>query len=160
MQSLRTGAGHRDGLVKRMDPDAISREEGRGLASDDSVRFRFIAFTPHTEVLLELRKESNTIPLWLPESRETRRSRRPLPKSTPAMAGSEHTWLAIIPMEGNLFVFLVFVFARFITDRSPAAETLDDDVMDSDDNDAWMGNRQRKLWKSACVRAALNVCSY
>ena len=62
-------------------------------------------------------------------------------------------------MEGNLFVFL-FVFARFITDRNPAAENLDGDVMDADDDDAWMGNRQRKLWKSACVRAALNVCSY
>jgi nuclear pore complex protein Nup107 len=38
MQSLRTGAGNRDGLVKRMDPDTVSREEGRGLASDDAVR--------------------------------------------------------------------------------------------------------------------------
>ncbi|GLB38465.1 putative nuclear pore protein 84 / 107 [Lyophyllum shimeji] len=36
MQSLRTGAGHRDGLVKRMDPDAVNREQGRGLASDDA----------------------------------------------------------------------------------------------------------------------------
>lgn len=38
MQSLRTGAAHRDGLVRRMDPDAASRDEGRGLASDDAVR--------------------------------------------------------------------------------------------------------------------------
>lgn len=37
MQSLRTGAGQRDGLVKRMDPDVVSRENGRGLASDDTV---------------------------------------------------------------------------------------------------------------------------
>lgn len=38
MQSLRTGAGHRDGLVKEMDPDAPNREEGRSLAADDAVR--------------------------------------------------------------------------------------------------------------------------
>ena len=81
-----------------------------------------------------------------------------MPKSTPALAGSKHTWLTIIPMEGNLFVFLVFMFARLIIDNDPAAETLDDDAMDADDNDAWMGNRQRKVWKSACVRAALNAC--
>lgn len=39
MQSLRTGAGHRDGLVKEMDPDAVNRdkESGRGLAADDTV---------------------------------------------------------------------------------------------------------------------------
>lgn len=37
MQSLRTGAGQRDGLVKKMDPDAVHREDGRGLASDDAV---------------------------------------------------------------------------------------------------------------------------
>lgn len=37
MQSLRTGMGHRDGLVKEMDPDAVNRDRagGRGLAADD-----------------------------------------------------------------------------------------------------------------------------
>jgi nuclear pore complex protein Nup107 len=37
MQSLRTGNTHRDNLVKDMNPDAISKEEGRGLAADDVV---------------------------------------------------------------------------------------------------------------------------
>lgn len=39
MQSLRTGTGHRDGLVKEMDPDAVNRDRdrGRGLAADDMV---------------------------------------------------------------------------------------------------------------------------
>jgi nuclear pore complex protein Nup107 len=36
MQALRTSSG-RDGLVREMDPDAISREEGRTLAADDAV---------------------------------------------------------------------------------------------------------------------------
>jgi nuclear pore complex protein Nup107 len=37
MQSLRTGGGPRDGLVREMDPDAVNREEGRSLAVDDAV---------------------------------------------------------------------------------------------------------------------------
>jgi nuclear pore complex protein Nup107 len=39
MQALRTGGsgGRRDGLVKEMDPDAVSREEGKSLAADDAV---------------------------------------------------------------------------------------------------------------------------
>ncbi|KAH7921000.1 nuclear pore protein 84/107 [Leucogyrophana mollusca] len=36
MQSLRTGAVTRDGLVKEMDPDAVNREDGRSLAADDA----------------------------------------------------------------------------------------------------------------------------
>lgn len=37
LQSLRSGTGSRDGLVKQMDPDAVNREEGRSLATDDAV---------------------------------------------------------------------------------------------------------------------------
>ncbi len=37
MQSLRMG-NNRDGLVREMDPDAVNREEGKSLASDDAVR--------------------------------------------------------------------------------------------------------------------------
>jgi Nuclear pore protein 84 / 107 len=37
MQSLRSGTGTRDGLVKEMDPDALNREAGRSLAIDDMV---------------------------------------------------------------------------------------------------------------------------
>ncbi|EGO23158.1 hypothetical protein SERLADRAFT_450816 [Serpula lacrymans var. lacrymans S7.9] len=36
MQSLRTGSGPRDGLVKEMDPDAVNREDRRALAADDA----------------------------------------------------------------------------------------------------------------------------
>ena len=45
MQSLRSGTGHRDGLVKAMDPDAVNREEGRGLAADDAVSAFVDTFT-------------------------------------------------------------------------------------------------------------------
>lgn len=37
LQSMRTGTGHRDGLVKEMDPDAVNREDGKSLAADDAV---------------------------------------------------------------------------------------------------------------------------
>jgi nuclear pore complex protein Nup107 len=37
MQAQRTG-NNRDGLVREMDPDAVNREEGKSLASDDAVR--------------------------------------------------------------------------------------------------------------------------
>jgi nuclear pore complex protein Nup107 len=38
MQALRTGNRMQsDGLVREMDPDAASREDGRRLAADDSV---------------------------------------------------------------------------------------------------------------------------
>jgi nuclear pore complex protein Nup107 len=37
LQGLRTSNSYRDGLVKELDPDAPSREEGRNLASDDAV---------------------------------------------------------------------------------------------------------------------------
>jgi hypothetical protein len=35
IQALRTG--HRDGLEMEMDPDAVNRESGKGLATDDAV---------------------------------------------------------------------------------------------------------------------------
>lgn len=42
--------------------------------------------------------------------------------------------------------------------RAIAAELREEDAMDdSDDFDVWRGNQRRKLWKSTCTRAALNV---
>ncbi|GJE90630.1 nuclear pore complex protein [Phanerochaete sordida] len=41
--------------------------------------------------------------------------------------------------------------------RAVANEPRDEDAMDeSEDFDVWRGNRRRKLWKSACISAALN----
>jgi len=37
MQNIRTGHTHRDGLVSEMDPDAVNRGDGAGLAVDDAV---------------------------------------------------------------------------------------------------------------------------
>jgi hypothetical protein len=40
-----------------------------------------------------------------------------------------------------------------------ATEPREDDpmAMDADDIETWYGNRRRRLWKSTCIRAALNV---
>ncbi|KAG7092946.1 hypothetical protein E1B28_009248 [Marasmius oreades] len=35
-QAMRLGGGARDGLVKELDPDAVNREDGRGLVADDA----------------------------------------------------------------------------------------------------------------------------
>ncbi|TFK71838.1 hypothetical protein BDN72DRAFT_816969 [Pluteus cervinus] len=37
-----------------------------------------------------------------------------------------------------------------------STESLNDDAMDEDDSERWVGNPRRKLWKSTCVQAALN----
>lgn len=38
-----------------------------------------------------------------------------------------------------------------------ATEPRDEDVMDEEDFESWKGNQRRRLWKTACTRAALNV---
>lgn len=37
-QAMRLGGPPRDGLVKELDPDAVNRDDGRGLVADDAVR--------------------------------------------------------------------------------------------------------------------------
>lgn len=37
MQNIRTGHANRDGLISEMDPDAVNRGDGAGLAADDAV---------------------------------------------------------------------------------------------------------------------------
>lgn len=51
MQAFRTGrnnngggGGGRDGLVREMDPDVLSREDGKTLAPDDAVCFQFLLY--------------------------------------------------------------------------------------------------------------------
>ncbi|KAG6859771.1 hypothetical protein C0995_004319 [Termitomyces sp. Mi166 len=46
--------------------------------------------------------------------------------------------------------------ARLFQWRAISTEKMDDDDDDDDDLDVWSGNRQRKLWKTSCIRAALS----
>ena len=41
--------------------------------------------------------------------------------------------------------------------RAIANEPTEDAMDDDGDAEGWLGNRRRKLWKSTCTRAALNV---
>jgi len=45
MQGIRTGHAQREGLVSEMDPDAVNRGDGAGLAADDSVSSSFCHFS-------------------------------------------------------------------------------------------------------------------
>ena len=45
---------------------------------------------------------------------------------------------------------------HYVLASEPRDEDGDDDVSTFDDG-SWRGNKRRKLWKSACVRGALNV---
>lgn len=48
MQAFRTGRNNnsssRDGLVREMDPDVLSREDGKTLAPDDAVCFQVLLY--------------------------------------------------------------------------------------------------------------------
>ncbi|RDB21680.1 hypothetical protein Hypma_011219 [Hypsizygus marmoreus] len=122
MQSLRMGAVHRDGLVKRMDPDAVNRDEGRGLASDDANYEKSLVQSLYGYIRAGRLEEAIDL---------CRKAHQP--------------WRAASIRGSSLFQW-----------RAISTEQ-QDDVMDADDAETWSGNRNRKLWKSACVRTALNT---
>ncbi|KAF9469517.1 nuclear pore protein 84/107 [Collybia nuda] len=122
MQSLRTGVGQRDGLVRKMDPDAVHREDGRGLASDDANYEKSLVQALYGYV--RSGRLADAIDLC-------RRAHQP--------------WRAV-SIRGS----------RFLQWKDISTEPHDDDSMDADDPEPWLGNRKRKLWKSTCTRAALN----
>ena len=86
--------------------------------------------------------------------RETRRCGRTVQEGTPAVARSEYTRLVAISMAGYRYASFSNIFPS--VHRSPANEDWEGDTME-EDGQAWMGNSRRKLWKSTCTRAALNV---
>lgn len=57
-------------------------------------------------------------------------------------------------MESDMLV--PFPFTEASADNYSATEQHDEDAMD-DTPEGWLGNRKRRLWKSTCIRAALNV---
>jgi hypothetical protein len=71
-----------------------------------------------------------------------------------ALAGGEYTWIPPISMEGYWYVRPPCLFPSI--HRNPGEEEYEDDTMD-DGSQSWLGNRRRKLWKSSCTHAALNV---
>jgi len=60
---------------------------------------------------------------------------------------------------GELLVSQALGYSAHFFDPLTANEQRDDDGIDDAEEDAegWQGNPRRKLWKSTCARAALNV---
>lgn len=123
MQSLRTAAGNRDGLVKKMDPDVLSREDGRGLASDDA------------------NYEKRLVQALYGYLRAGR-----LEEAVDLCRKAHQPWRAASIRGSRLFQW------RAITTET----TAEDEGADPDEDTPSAGNRNRKLWKAACIRAALN----
>ncbi|KAJ7582625.1 nuclear pore protein 84/107 [Mycena floridula] len=122
MQSLRSGTGNRDGLIRRMDPDAINREEGKSLSVDDTSYEKSLVQSLYGYVRAGRLEDAVEL---------SRKAQQP--------------WRAA-SMRGSL----LFQW------RTIANEQSDEDAMDDEDPELWKGNRNRKLWKSTCIRAALN----
>ncbi|KAJ3503194.1 hypothetical protein NLJ89_g8543 [Agrocybe chaxingu] len=72
MQGLRTGHGQRDGLVSEIDPDAVNRGDGAGLAADDATNlsdqerllYASLAPSPQTASLLKSASRTWEDHLW------------------------------------------------------------------------------------------------
>jgi hypothetical protein len=71
------------------------------------------------------------------------------------MASCKYTRLSSLSMESDWYAFVshTLLYAHNIL----ANEHHEEDAMEDDDSEVWVGNRHRKLWKSTCTRAALNV---
>jgi hypothetical protein len=91
-------------------------------------------------------------------------------KDSPALKGGEYTRIAFIFVEGDwcvsflsLIHFLEILHAPYQTTlaHEPCPQNKDDAMMEDAINDVegWQCNCRRKLWKTACTRAALNVRS-
>ena len=106
-------------------------------------------------VLPELREEPCTCPVCVCPRRKARRCCRIVQKGAPAMAGSQHPGIVVVPVAGDWYVSRVDGECDGLF-RSFLANEQNDDAMD-EDSESWQGNRRRRLWKSACNRAALNV---
>ncbi|KAF9448694.1 hypothetical protein P691DRAFT_800405 [Macrolepiota fuliginosa MF-IS2] len=124
MQSLRTG-NNRDGLVREMDPDAVNREEGKSLASDDASYDKSLVQALYGYIRAGQLEEAVEL---------CRKAYQP--------------WRAA-SIRGSL----LFTWRALST--KPRDEELEEDE-EVEEPSFWQGNCSRKLWKTSCIRAALN----
>ncbi|KAF8151524.1 nuclear pore protein 84/107 [Crassisporium funariophilum] len=124
MQSLRTGNPQRDGLVTEMDPDAVNRGDGATLAADDASYEKSLLQALYGYVRAGRLDDAVDV---------CRRAHQP--------------WRAA-SIRGSL----LFQWKALSTERRQ------DDLSDEEEEDVepeiWSGNRNRKLWKASCIRAA------
>ncbi|KAG6332899.1 hypothetical protein ID866_6186, partial [Astraeus odoratus] len=128
MQGLRTGSGPRGGLVKELDPDAVNRGDGRTLAADDALTADVKAFE---------KSLAQAVYSFLRAGR--------LDEAVELCRRAHQPWRAASIRGSLLFQW-----------RAIANERRDDGIDDEEDAEGWQGNQRRRLWKSTCIRAALN----
>ncbi|CAA7264467.1 unnamed protein product [Cyclocybe aegerita] len=121
MQGLRTGHGQRDGLVSEMDPDAVNRGDGAGLAADDASYEKSLLQALYGYV----------------------RAGR-LDDAVEVCQRAHQPWRAA-SIRGSL----LFQWKALSTELTNGEEDNGDG-----EPEIWSGNRNRKLWKATCVRAA------
>ncbi|KAF9530797.1 nuclear pore complex protein [Crepidotus variabilis] len=122
LQGLRTGHANKDGLVLEMDPDAVNRGDGAGLAADDASYEKSLLQALYGYVRAGRLDDAVEV---------SRRAHQP--------------WRAA-SIRGSL----LFQWKALSTEKKP------EDDEDEDDLETWSGNRNRRLWKATCVRAALS----
>ncbi|KAG6828732.1 hypothetical protein H0H92_006920 [Tricholoma furcatifolium] len=135
MQALRTGGGGasaREALITRMDPDALSRpsEGGKGLAADDANYEKALVKALYACVRAGRNDEAVEL---------CRKAHQPW-RAASIRGSALFQWRAISTLK---------------EDEDEGEEGDAEDAMDLD-MDVWVGNRQRKLWKTSCIRAALS----
>ncbi|KAF9002210.1 107-domain-containing protein [Cyathus striatus] len=126
---LRTGQPGLGGLVREMDPDALGREEGKGLAADDASYERSLLQALYGYV--RAGRLDDAVELC-------RRAHQPW-RAASIRGSLLFQWKAISTEEG----------------RSDDEDAMQED----DDSQGPSGNKNRRLWKSMCTRAALNPAS-
>jgi hypothetical protein len=71
------------------------------------------------------------------------------------MESCKHKRFSIIQIQGYRYGSL-YVLKR-CSYRSAANEPHNEFLMEDDEDDGWVGNRRRTLWKKTCTQAALDV---
>ncbi len=165
MQGKRTGHAPRDGLVSEMDPDAVNRGDGAGLAADDAVSLSFCPLSADPEFRFEKSYEKSLLQALYGYIRAGR-----LGDAVEICRRAHQPWRAASIRGSLLFQWKTLCERRLSTlcfdpDYVPpsASERKLDDVSSDDEMDedleSWSGNRSRRLWKATCVQAALSVCT-
>ena len=158
VQNQRMPTAPTAGVVDALDPDATTKSGGGHLASSDAVR------CPHTSRLSLTHTDrattgaffSHYMRIYAPDG-----SKKPSNyRDAPANRGEQLAYAACSCLDGTLSVGLFFCMFMTQADlyylATDPTDFMDDDD-DGMDNQVWSGNRHRKLWKSTCTRAALNV---
>ncbi|KAG6906112.1 hypothetical protein DXG01_015860 [Tephrocybe rancida] len=140
LQSLRSGGGvagtGKEAFVRKMDPDVLGRgdEAGRGLAADDAIWRADFGMKNYEKSLVKALYGC------------VRAGR--IEEAVEMCRKANQPWRAASIRGIRLFRWRAI---------STEVEEEDEDHDDSDNElDIWSGNRQRKLWKSSCIRAALS----